>query len=951
MKYKIILLITSLLFLGFILNQCVEPSSELSEETFLNPSLENRPLALWTWMNGYVDTAKMVYELEEMKDKGMRGALIWDIGSLADPEKLIPEGPAFLGPESLEYISLALKTSDRLGLDLGMVASSSWNAGGEWVLPEDASMQLLCTSQIVEGPGKERTMIRKPETRRGPVERYELLSSVAMPYLESRKINSMDAKTISLDENIREDKLIEWEVPYGKWEVFSFFMCNTGQNLVCPSPNSNGLVIDHLSGKATDRHFDSILARLDKVSTADNHMKILMLDSYEVWRMKDWSPEFMTEFRERYQYDPVPYMPLLLGYEGTDSVITERFRGDYSRLVSDMMIENHFGRSVEIADERGIKMLTEAGHGGYPRVDPLKALGHSHIPMGEFWNRQRFWVTKEAASAAHIYDKKLVAAESLTGWNHWQHGPADFKQLIDIAFCEGLNQVVFHTFAHNPEIAGLPGFTYHAGEHINVNTTWWDMARPFMDYISRCSYILRQGQFVADACLYYGDQAPNLVPSKRIDPNIKQIFDDTQCLHCGVKKPVNPGDMTGYDYDYMNAEIIIEDMKVENGRLLLPSGMSYRLMLLPDRDDISLEVLKKLEKLVYDGAVIIGKKPERTTSLKNYPECDEDVKIITEKLWGNCDGENVVFNEYGKGKVYWGKTVKQVLEDLDVEPDFTVSGTDNSDKHIDYIHRKTENEDIYFISNSNREIESVSCVFRVDKNKVPEIWDAETGLIQRDIEYSRHGNGISIDLSLDPLASRFIVFKDNRSGANDNELSYDLQFGLVKEQSGNEMTRLDITENWEIGFSHDMGAPENFSMDELLSWSLIKDEGIKYYSGRATYSKVFNVDKSLLKSNITAFISFENIQEVARVIINNNNCGIVWTPPYRAEITPFLKEGTNEISVEVINTWNNRLVGDVRNPDKKTYTNTNIKNKFRTESPLLPSGLIGKAEIIFLRNK
>ncbi len=181
----------------------------------------------------------------------------------------------------------------------------------------------------------------------------------------------------------------------------------------------------------------------------------------------------------------------------------------------------------------------------YPRVDPLKGLGNSDVPMGEFWNRQRFWVTREAASAAHIYGKQVVAAESLTGWNHWQHGPADYKQLIDIAFCQGLNQVVFHTFAHNPEIAGKPGFAYHAGEHLNVNTTWWEMARPFMDYLSRCSYLLRQGNFVADACLYYGDQAPNLVPPKRIDPNIAPIYNDDQCLHCGQPKPVNVGALPG----------------------------------------------------------------------------------------------------------------------------------------------------------------------------------------------------------------------------------------------------------------------------------------------------------------------------------------------------------------------------------------------------------------------
>jgi hypothetical protein len=948
MRFKKEHVIFSGILLMMLFSQCQNTTTGNLADNFTDPSTENRPLALWTWMNGYVDTTKMVFELNEMKDKGMRGALIWDIGALSDPDKIIPEGPSFLGPESMEYISLALKTTGKLGLDLGMVASSSWNAGGEWVDEGDASMQLLSSSQVVEGPARVKIRIEIPETRRGKVEVYSLLTSLAIPYTGSKVINSLVDKTIVLDGFTSDGNLIDWEVPEGSWEVFSFFMCNTGQNLVCPSPNSSGLVIDHLSKRATKLHFDSILARLDPVSTPENHMKIMMLDSYEVWEMEDWSPHFLQEFKERYGYDPAPFLPLLLGYSDQDSVVADRFRGDYSRLVSDMMIENHFEQSVDIANENGFQMLTEAGHGGAPRVDPLKALGHSHIPMGEFWNRQRFWVTKEAASAAHIYNQKLVAAESLTGWNHWQHGPADFKQLIDIAFCEGLNQVVFHTFSHNPEIAGKPGFTYHAGEHMNVNATWWDMVTPFMDYIGRCSYMLRQGLFVGDACLYYGDQAPNFVPSKRIDPNIEQIFDDTQCLHCGQSKPVHPGDMTGYDFDYMNAEIITRDMSVENGTILLPSGQSYRVMLLPAREDISMEVLLSLEKLVNEGVILIGQKPERTTSLKNYPACDSEVQDIAEKMWGKCDGVSIFSNAYGKGKVYWGKSVKEVLAELDIQPDFQVKGIDNADKHIDYIHRRTETEDIYFVSNSSLEIEKVGCVFRVEADKVPEIWDATTGLIQRDVVYTKEDNGLGIELVLDPLASRFIVFRDHSSGKNDAGLTNDLQFGFLAGKSQADLPDpIDISEEWNVSFNPDMGGPESYQMESLVSWSDLDVDGIMYYSGTATYSRDIYINEESLVMGTEVFVAFEDIQEMARLSINGEDCGILWTPPYRANITSNITPGSNKIVVEVANTWNNRIVGDLRTPEMKAYTNTNVMNKFGDNSPLLPSGIMGKAEIVF----
>ena len=947
-----------LIIAAFLLTECMTGTRDKVslEDGFVNPSVENRPMAFWPWLNGYVDTTRMVYELEEMKDKGMQGAFIWDVGALIDAGKTIPVGPEFLGKQSLGYISVALKTADRLGLNLGMFTQSSWNVGGAWIGEADAIKEMLSVSQIDEGPSKETIAIGIPKNRKEEVKIYSLITSMAIPFSASKEIDFTQDKIIFLDEFTSEGKYIKWPVPAGKWEIVSFFMCNTGQKLVCPSPNSSGLMIDHLSQKATKIHFDTLLARVAKASSKNKSFKYLEVDSYEVRSAKDWTPGLLREFKSRFGYDAKPYLPLLMGYKSKDSIVGRRFTSDYKRLVSDMMIENHYAQATEITNEHGMKLFAEAGHGGFPRVDPLKALGNSDVPMGEFWNRQRHWITKEAASAAHIYGKTTVASESLTSWQNWQHGPTDYKQLCDVAFCEGLNQIVFHTFTHNPEMAGKPGFVYHAGEHINVNTTWWEMARPFMDYLSRCSFMLRRGNFVGDVLLYYGDDAPNLVPPKRLDPNYTPdmpgifphwFYDQTKCPHCGLPKPINPGNLDGYDYDYINADIITTTLRTKNGKLAIPNGPSYRVMMIPDRKDISLEVLKKLEKLVDAGAVILGPKPERSTSLKNYPECDKVVKAIADKLWGKCDGKTIFSNKYGKGAVYWGKSLKQVLDELNIPPDLDVKGIDNCDHHIDYIHRQTETEDIYFLSNSKPKAEKISCSFRVNKNRIPELWDAETGLIQRKVEYTIVDNGICIDLMLDPLASRFVVFRKISTGKNDG--GFDLQFGFHPNRAaGKILEPIDISDNWNIKFNPAMGGPESYHLDSLKSWSEIGDEGIKFYSGSASYERDFYFEKEDLPKETEAYIVFGDIQEMAHVFVNGNDCGIVWTIPYKAKITPWLKKGSNKITVQVINTWNNRIVGDIRNPDKRPFTSTNGKVKFNKNSPLLKSGLIGKAEIQFL---
>ena len=198
---------------------------------------------------------------------------------------------------------------------------------------------------------------------------------------------------------------------------------------------------------------------------------------------------------------------------------------------------------------------------------------------------------------------------------------------------------------------------------------------------------------------------------------------------------------------------------------------------------------------------------------------------------------------------------------------------------------------------------------------------------------------------MDPFASRFVIFRDNSSGKNDEGLTYDLQFGFANLKAEN---RIDLTSNWKVEFDVEMGAPESYHLDQLTSWTDIDNSGINYYSGSVNYSREFPLSKDALSKGAQAYIVFDDIQEMALVTVNGNDCGIIWTPPYKANITQHLKEGSNNIKVQVINNWNNRIVGDLKNPDGKEYARTNAKKKFSADSPLLESGLIGKAEIFFV---
>ena len=960
----------------------------LSEKEFVNPPLEAKPGALWLWLNGYVNKDQITKELKKMKAKGMRGAIIWDIGSLVDPEKIIPAGPAFLGKKSLEAIHWAMDVASDLGLELGLVASSSWNAGGAWVGPEDGSKALVWSETRVDGPQSFNEVLPLPKNTGNP---HWDVAVMAVPY-EKGTLTADAPAVINLGRFLDRTGRLKWDVPKGSWKILRFVGHNTGQRLECPSPNSNGLVIDHLSRNAIDNHLAFMLNKLKEGRRDLGSLKYFFFDSYEVWEGIDWTRDWLKKFVDGYGYDPLPYFPALAGRVIGTKEETERFMHDFLKNASDLIIENHFRRANEILNKNGLKLIAEAGHGGSARVDVLKAMGAVDIPMGEFWNHERFWVTKEAASAAHIYGKKFVPSESLTGWQHWKDGPLGYKRLIDIAFCAGLNQVTFHTFAHNPPEAGRPGFAYHAGEHFNVNSTWWDFSKPMLDYISRCCYMLQQGQFVADVCLYYGDQAPNLVPSRRIDPSVPPRFNATQCLHCGKPRPVQVESLgLGYDYDYANEEVLVNRMRVDNGRIVLPDGMSYRLLVLPDKTEISPSVLGKIEELVKAGAVVVGRKPDRSNSLRDYPHCDGVVKDIAAKVWGPTEGDKIKDHAYGKGKVTWDRPLRDVLADMGVGPDFTVENIQNQDQHIDYIHRRTKHEDYYFISNSSLQGEEVTCKFRVEGNRTPFLWDPADGSISRCHEFEPVPGGIRLTLTMAPVSSVFVVFKkEGRQGepimvrrAPKKDAQTNLgSFGqkdveILSCENQRVSVRLwtagtyqfedarglkcsvkadsippdiPIHQSWKVALPKGWGAPDFLLLKELISWTDSPDPGVKYFSGTASYSNSFVIPEGDPQKGYSFVLDLGKLKEVAEIFVNGKSAGILWKEPFRVDITRFVKPGDNALDIAVTNLWNNRIVGDLQPGNKTAYTRTNIKSKFSAKTPLISWGLLGPVKISYAVN-
>ena len=871
-------------------------TTDIIEIGFKETPVEARPGVYWCWLNGSMSYESITRDLEEMKDKGINRAEIWDVAAVSNPQ-MIPAGGPFMEKESVNLIKHAIAEGKRLNVKVGIIASSGWNAGGSWVTPDWASKSLYFSQMEVEGLQNIEIELSFPDLPEScprnkdntPVFHKEI-AVIAFPY-HQEEIENTD-EIIDLTSNFKNGKL-NWNVPNGKWTILRFVCSNNGQSLIVPSPNSAGLFIDFLDPKATERHLKYFLDQLD-ITPKNSKEKGLAYFEFDSMEMADgipWTDSFAEIFKTRNGYDLVKYLPILAGLKIKD--LTDRFNYDFKKTVSDQLIHSHYYTGTEFLKPYGAELVAEAGGPGPPiwnscPVDALKALGNVSIPRGEFWIKHRnMFLIKEISSAAHIYGKSIVDAESFTTWRRWKDSPFEMKKYVDRAFCEGLNRITFHTFAStNPE-DGLPGRTYHAGSDINPGTTWWEKANPFMDYLSKCSYMLQQGLFVADVCYYYGDQAPNFFP----------VFHDVP------EKPMIPGLGKGYDYDVVNSDVILNRMAVKNGKIVLPDGMNYRMMLLPSQDHMPLEVLEKIKEMVEDGATIIGPRPKTVPGIKEHDNKNEKVKNLTDLLWGNIDGVKVFENKFGLGKIIDGLTLNEVLLQHNIKKDFAFNGL----SEIDYIHRTSGSTDIYFLRNEKEESVKSLCSFRITE-KHPEFWDPSTGKTYRIDRFTEEEGTISFDVELPAHGSIFVVFNVTK---RTNIEPMDLNVMQSKLISG----------PWKINFPMGWGAPESTVFNDLVSWTEVKDQGVKYFSGTATYFNSFSLNQDEIKKGI--LLDLGEVKDVTEVFINGKSAGVLWKKPYSLNITNLVKAGDNELKIEVVNMWVNRLTGDMLVSPEERFCSTN----------------------------
>ena len=747
----------------FTLSVSAAPDDSL-EAGFANPPETAKPQTWWHWMNGNITKEGITADLEAMKQIGLGGATI------VNADCGIPRGSVpFMSPEWQDDFKFAVSEAHRLGLEMCVENCAGWSSsGGPWVTPSNAMQQVTTSEVHVSGPGDFNDALPQPPTKLGF---YRDIAVLAFPEranaaprpaigdlkdkagfkdkavessTESDKSNAgviSGRKIIDLTSRLGADGHLNWKIPAGKWTILRVGYTPTGVNNHPAPLEGTGLECDKLDPSGLDAHWAGFMQKvLDDIGPlAGTTLDASFIDSYEVGD-QNWSKSFRAEFQQRRCYDPLKFLPVFTGRIVDSPAVSERFLWDVRRTIADLFAENYYGHFAELCRQHGLKSMVE------PYTGPFESLQSGEpedLVMGEFWaGSQGDPSVRVAASVAHIYGKTIVGTETFTAGpanGRWQNDPYSLKALGDLMFCNGVNRYTFHRYAMQPWTNRWPGMTMGQwGFHFERTETWWKQGKPWIDYISRSEFLLQQGRSFQDAAYFDGQSAP--VERRDGDPALP----------------------AGYDFDAVDADVLLHGATVENGRVTLASGANYAVLILPPNDiNMTPEMLECIRKLVRNGATIVGPRPQNSPSLDDYPACDRQVKALAKQLWGNCNGTTVLEHQFGKGRVVLGKSLADIFSEQNLKPDFQFHGGDDTTDLV-YTHRTTGDADIYFVSNQRQKFDSADCVFRVS-GKVPELWDAQTGVIRPAPIWHEENGRISVHLDFDPAGSVFVVFRNGPS--------------------------------------------------------------------------------------------------------------------------------------------------------------------------------------------
>lgn len=916
------------------------------EQDFREPPVSARPYVWWHWLGPNFSKEGITKDLEAMQASGIGGATIFNISSSVMESHAPTENnpwpdQTYRSPKYWEAIKHAAAEAERLGLEVGLHNTVGYSTtGGPWI-DEPRSMQRLTWSSV-DVTGGQNVSVQLPPPPLGADEGwgktgrklswFNDLAVLAVP---------ADRKTIALQEvqdltgKMSADGLLTWNAPAGKWVVYRMCHASTGRPPHPVPDDVLGKVLeaDKMSLEQTKFHWQTVIDPLKEqlgplLGTGFRHF---LIDSYEAGN-QNWTPGFREEFKRRKGYDPLPWLMTMgttvhNGHGKTERVLndadqTARFEWDYRDVIHTLFFENGWKPASEMIHAAGATLQHEPYGGPF---DTVAGAGLADLPMVEFWTGRDVSVDQRVVGGGRAMGRRVIGAEAFTGGpgnSKWNETPGPLKRCADGAYAGGVNRLVLHHWVHQPfDDRYQPGFGMGWwGTHFNRHQTWFEPGKEFFRYLGRCQALLQRGE--------------------------------TPVAHVSVGGPHDGGDA-------ISERVFLDGVSVRDGLIAIAGGRQYRLLHVPHGGALLPEATVQIEKLLQAGATIVAAAPKRSPSLSGYPACDDRVKAIATRVWG--DGKEPV-RKVGKGTLYAEGNLAAAKKDLGITPAFELVGTKSTS--IRMIHRADGTAQWFFVANIHSKAAKFTSSFAVT-GMLPELWDAELGTIAPAPSWRMMNGRCEVDLVLDAEKSVFVVFRNPTTAAAS---------APKIETPAAAAETLAIEGAWQVECRPVLEKPLTVTLDKLASLSGMEKPALKYFSGTAVYRKTITVPATLLGKG-KVFLDLGEVCNLATVAVNGRPQGVWWHRPYARDIGAALRPGENTIEIAVANTWHNRLAGDEQEPadfewgaDRggnghvmKGYPEWFLKNQprpssgrkgfvvwyyHRPDSKLEPAGLIGPVKLV-----
>ncbi|MBZ4191105.1 glycosyl hydrolase [Niabella beijingensis] len=966
---------------------------------FITPPDSAKPGVYWYFMDGNLSASGIREDLKAMKEAGIGHVIFLEV-NVGVPRGRID----FLSKEWLLLFKQIEQEAEKQGIAITLGIGPGWaGSGGPWVAPEYSMQHLVSSSTTVTAHDKDPVTLPvpapkapffgegalTPELTRIRNDFYRDVAVLAFPApSQEDSIKDVDYRAlyyrapfssakgvpafyppvtgepgvkknaiqktavVDITDHLAADGKLNWKPQSGVWTVMRFGVRNNGAG-TRPAPRPGlGFEADKFDTTAINQHLDFYVGKiLEQIGHSGKQkkggLKFLHIDSWEMGA-QNWTKNFRQEFINRRGYDPLPYYPVYAGRIVGSKEISDRFMWDLRKTAMDLVLEHHAQQVKKYAYRNGLRLSIEP-YDMNPTAD-LELGAVADIPMCEFWSKGFGFNTQfscvEASSLGHVQGKPVIGAEAFTAQNNegWKQYPGSMKNQGDWAFAAGVNKFFYHTYQSQPLPDSLkPGMTMGPyGIQWNRNQTWWPMAGGYHQYIARCSYLLQQGNTVADILYLTPEEAPFVFTAPA-----SALRGDADLL-----------DRREYNFDACPPGLIGK-ASVKNGKICFPGGASYQLLVLPRYPAMSAALLQKIAELVAQGATVVGPPPQKAPGLSGYPESDAAIRKMAATLWGpSLQQETVTTHPYGKGYIIWGKALEDQMDQLycnynalaGILKSKKVSENFSSDQPLRYTQRQLPGTDLFFISNTTTDTLTAGCRFRTTK-KYAELWEPLSGTFRSLGPLRREGQQVMLNITFASFQSYFVVFSDTPSGQR-------------PEGSGRSIQQTDtLSGSWTVTFDPKWGGPARTAFSQLSDWKDNNDPGIRYYSGIAVYRKTFDAPMASDK-NAQISLDLGNVKQLARVRLNGHDLGILWTAPWRVSVGPWLRETNNQLEITVANLWINRLIGDQQFADdgvkdskwpswllegkprtSKRYTFTTF-NPYKKDDPLISSGLLGPVTLI-----